>query len=134
MKINNSYITFVNTNGTNRYPYYAAYVKDPHLNQYTYLGVYNLTDIVEYAKTHNGLRLKAYGRLSKATRGRDGRYEVTITTKYSTIPNRTTTKCIKNKYDAKRSAYCDIAYGHFVRIIDTETGEVIGHWNDKKEN
>lgn len=137
MKIGNSVIYFSNTNRLKPEDcnYYAVY--DYNAEGVVYMGTFTKNAIVEditrnYKKY--GRHIHAYARKTMNTRGKTGRYEVKITTTYSSIPNTTTIKRIKNKYAAKRSVYWDITYGHSVRIIDTETGKVIGHWNDEKED
>ena len=131
MKIGNSTVYFSNPN---KLPpedckYYAVY--DYNAEGVVYMGTYTKVAIIEDI-TNNyqkyGRHIHCYARKTQFNRGKDGRYEVTIKTSNGVI-----TKRIKNKSDAKRSVYWDILYGHFVRIIDLDTGEVIGHWNDENE-
>ena len=130
MKIGNSTVYFSNPN---KLPledcnYYAVY--DYNDEGVVYVGTYTKDDIIKDI-TNNyqkyGRHIHCYARKTRAPRGKEGRYEVTIKSPYCNI-----TKRIKNKYNAKQSVRWDIAYGYFVRIIDLETGEVIGHWNDDK--
>ena len=130
MKIGNSTVYFSNPN---KLPledcnYYAVY--DYNAEGVVYAGTYTKDDIIKDI-TNNyqkyGRHIHCYARKTRAPRGKEGRYEVTIKSPYCNI-----TKRIKNKYNAKQSVRWDIAYGYFVRIIDLETGEVIGHWNDDK--
>lgn len=130
MKIGNSVVYFSNPN---KLPledcnYYAIY--DYTAEGVIYMGA-NTKDAIIKDITNNyqkyGRRIRCYARKTQAQRGKTGRYEVTIKSPcYNTI------KRIKNKYDLKRSVRWSIVYGRFVRIVDTETGEVIGEWN--KEN
>ena len=130
MKIGNSTVYFSNPN---KLPlkdcnYYAVY--DYNAEGVVYVGTYTKDDIIEDI-TNNyqkyGRHIHCYARKTQSPRGKEGRYEVTIKGPYCNI-----TKRIKNKYNAKQSVRSHISYGHFVRIIDLETGEVIGHWNDDK--
>lgn len=129
MKIGNSTVYFSNHN---KLPlkdcnYYAVY--DYNAEGMVYVGTYTKDDIIKDI-TNNyqkyGRHIYCFARKTQAKRGKNGRYEVTIKTPYCTI-----TKRIKNKDDAKRNVRWRIDCGHFVRIIDLETGEVIGHWNDE---
>lgn len=129
MKIGNSRVYFHNPN---KLPpedckYYAVY--DYNAEGVVYVGAYTKEDIIKDI-TNNyqkyGVHIHCYARKTQAQRGKTGRYEVTIKGPYCNI-----TKRIKNKYDLMRSVRWHINYGHFVRIIDLETGEVIGHWNDE---
>ena len=129
MKIGNSTVYFSNPN---KLPledcnYYAVY--DYNAEGVVYVGTYTKDDIIKDI-TNNyqkyGRHIHCYARKTQAQRGKKGRYEVTIKTPYCTI-----TKRIKNKSDAKRNLQWRISSGHFVRIIDLDTGEVIGHWNDE---
>ena len=129
MKIGNSTVYFSNPN---KLPpedcnYYAMY--DYNAEGVVYVGTYTKDDIIKDI-TNNyqkyGRHIHCYARKTQAQRGKEGRYEVTIKTPYCDI-----TKRIKNKYYAKHSVRWRISCGHFVRIIDLETGEVIGHWNDE---
>ena len=130
MKIGNSTVYFSNPN---KLPledcnYYAVY--DYNAEGVVYVGTYTKDDIIkDITKNYQkyGRHIHCYARKTRASRGKEGRYEVTIKGPYCNI-----TKRIKNKYNAKQSVRWDIAYGYFVRIIDLETGEVIGHWNDDK--
>lgn len=132
MKIGNSTVYFSNPN---KLPledcnYYAVY--DYNAEGVVYIGTYTKDDIIEdITKNYRkyGRHIHCYARKTRAPRGKEGRYEVTIKSPYCNI-----TKRIKNKYNAKQSVRWDIAYGYFVRIIDLETGEVIGHWNDEATN
>ena len=132
MKIGNSTVYFSNPN---KLPledcnYYAVY--DYNAEGVVYVGTYTKDDIIEdITKNYRkyGRHIHCYARKTKAPRGKTGRYEVTIKSPYCNI-----TKRIKNKYNAKQSVRWDISYGYFVRIIDLETGEVIGHWNDEATN
>lgn len=128
MKIGNSTVYFTNPN---KLPpedckYYAVY--DYNAQGAIYVGTYTkdaiIRDITDNYQKY-GRHIRCYARKTQFSRGKDGRYEVTIKTPYRSI-----TKRIKNKSDAKRSVRWDILYGYFVRIIDLDTGEVIGHWND----
>lgn len=128
MKIGNSTVYFSNPN---KLPlkdcnYYAVY--DYNAEGVVYMGTYTKDAIIEDI-TNNyqkyGRHIRCYARKTQFNRGKDGKYEVTIKTPYCTI-----TKRIKDKYNAKRNLQWRISCGHFVRIIDLETGEVIGHWND----
>lgn len=128
MKIGNSTVYFSNPN---KLPledcnYYAVY--DYNAEGVVYIGTYTKDDIIKDI-TNNyqkyGRHIHCYARKTQTQRGKEGRYEVTIRGPYCNI-----TKRIKNKYNAKQSVRSHISYGHFVRIIDLETGEVIGHWND----
>lgn len=132
MKIGNSTVYFSNPN---KLPlkdcnYYAVY--DYNAEGVVYIGTYTKDDIIKDI-TNNyqkyGRHIHCYARKTQTQRGKEGRYEVTIKGPYRNI-----TKRIKDKYHAKQSVYRDVSYGHFVRIIDLETGEVIGHWNDEKED
>lgn len=131
MKIGNSTVYFTNPN---KLPpedckYYAVY--DYNAEGVVYVGTYTKDDIIEDITKHYqkyGRHIHCYARKTNAQRGKEGRYEVTIKGPYCNI-----TKRIKNKYNAKRSVRWHIDCGHFVRIIDLETGEVIGHWNDDVE-
>ena len=129
MKIGNSTVYFSNPE---KLPledcnYYAVY--DYNAEGVVYVGTYTKDDIIKDI-TNNyqkyGRHIHCFARKTQAQRGKEGRYEVTIKTPYCTI-----TKRIKNKYHVKRSVGWRIDCGHFVRIIDLETGEVIGHWNDE---
>ena len=129
MKIGNSTVYFSNHN---KLPledcnYYAVY--DYNAEGMVYVGTYTKDDIIKDI-TNNyqkyGRHIYCYARKTQTQRGKEGRYEVTIEAPYRNI-----TKRIKNKYNIKRSVRWHIDCGHFVRIIDLETGEVIGHWNDK---
>ena len=131
MKIGNSTVYFTNPN---KLPpkdckYYAVY--DYNAEGVVYVGTYTKDDIIKNI-TNNyqkyGRHIHCYARKTQSPRGKEGRYEVTIEAPYRNI-----TKRIKNKYNAKRSVRWHIDCGHFVRIIDLETGEVIGHWNDEVE-
>lgn len=131
MKIGNSRVYFHNPN---KLPpedckYYAVY--DYNAEGAVYVGAYTKDDIIKYI-TNNyqkyGVYIHCYARKTQAQRGKTGRYEVTIKTPYCKIVKR-----IKNKNAAMRTVYWYISYGNFVRIVDLETGEVIGHWNDDKE-
>ena len=129
MKIGNSTVYFTNPN---KLPpedckYYAVY--DYNADGVVYMGTYTKDDIIEdISKNYQkyGRHIHCYARKTQTQRGKEGRYEVTIKTPYRTI-----TKRIKNKYNAKQSVYWYVSYGNFARIIDLETGEVIGHWNDE---
>lgn len=131
MKIGNSTVYFTNPN---KLPpedckYYAVY--DYNSDGVIYMGTYTKDAIIEDIADNNqkyGRHIHCYARKTQSPRGKDGRYEVTIKTPYCDI-----TKRIKNKYDAKRNVRWHISCGHFVRILDLETGEVIGHWNDENE-
>lgn len=129
MRIGNSTVYFSNHN---KLPledcnYYAVY--DYNAEGMVYVGTYTKDDIIKDI-TNNyqkyGRHIYCFARKTQAQRGKEGRYEVTIKTPYCTI-----TKRIKNKDDAKRNVRWRIDCGHFVRIMDLETGEVIGHWNDE---
>lgn len=129
MKIGNSTVYFSNPN---KLPledcnYYAVY--DYNAEGVVYVGTYTKDDIIKDI-TNNyqkyGRHIHCYARKTQTPRGKEGRYEVTIKTPYCNI-----TKRVKNKYNAKRNLQWHISCGHFVRIIDLETGEVIGHWNDE---
>ena len=129
MKIGNSRVYFHNPN---KLPpedckYYAVY--DYNAEGAVYVGAYTKDDIIKYV-TNNyqkyGVHIHCYARKTQAQRGKTGRYEVTIKTPYCKIVKR-----IKNKNAAMRTVYWYISYGNFVRIVDLETGEVIGHWNDE---
>lgn len=128
MKIGNSTVYFSNPN---KLPlkdcnYYAVY--DYNAEGVVYVGTYTKDDIVkDITKNYRkyGRHIHCYARKTQTPRGKEGRYEVTIKGPYCNI-----TKRIKNKYNAKQSVRWHIDCGHFVRIIDLETGEVIGHWND----
>ena len=129
MKIGNSIVYFTNPNklAPEDCKYYAVY--DYNAEGVIYVGTYTKDAIIEdIAKNYQkyGRHIHCYARKTNIRRGKDGKYEVTIKSPYRTI-----TKRIKDKSDAKRSVYWDILYGYFVRIIDLETGEVIGHWNDE---
>ena len=128
MKIGNSTVYFSNPE---KLPledcnYYAVY--DYNAEGVVYVDTYTKDDIIKDI-TNNyqkyGRHIHCYARKTQAQRGKNGRYEVTIKTPYCTI-----TKRIKNKYNIKRNVRWRIDCGHFVRIIDLDTGEVIGHWND----
>ena len=130
MKIGNSTVYFSNPN---KLPledcnYYAVY--DYNAEGVVYVGTYTKDDIIKDI-TNNyqkyGRHIHCYARKTQTPRGKEGRYEVTIRGPYCNI-----TKRIKNKYNAKQSVYWYVSYGNFARIIDLETGEVIGHWNDDK--
>lgn len=132
MKIGNSRVYFHNPN---KLPpedckYYAVY--DYNTEGAVYVGAYTKDDIIKYI-TNNyqkyGVHIHCYARKTQAQRGKTGRYEVTIRSPYCNI-----TKRIKNKNAAMRTVYWYISYDNFVRIVDLETGEVIGHWNDDKED
>lgn len=129
MKIGNSTVYFSNPN---KLPledcnYYAVY--DYNAEGVVYVGTYTKDDIIKDI-TNNyqkyGRHIHCYARKTQTPRGKEGRYEVTIKTPYCNI-----TKRVKNKYNAKRNLQWHISCCHFVRIIDLETGEVIGHWNDE---
>ena len=129
MKIGNSRVYFHNPNklAPEDCKYYAVY--DYNAEGVVYVGAYTKDDIIKYVTNNyqkHGVHIHCYARKTQAQRGKEGRYEVTIEAPYSNI-----TKRIKNKYNAKRSVRWHIDCGHFVRIIDLETGEVIGHWNDE---
>lgn len=129
MKIGNSTVYFSNPN---KLPledcnYYAVY--DYNAEGVVYVGTYTKDDIIkDITKNYKkyGRHIHCYARKTQGQRGKEGRYEVTIKGPYCNI-----TKRIKSKYNAKQSVRSHISYGHFVRIIDLETGEVIGHWNDE---
>lgn len=131
MKIGNSTVYFSNPN---KLPledcnYYAVY--DYNAEGVVYVGTYTKDDIIEdITKNYQkyGRHIRCYARKTQTQRGKEGRYEVTIKGPYCNI-----TKRIKNKYNAKRSVRLYINCDLFVRIIDLETGEVIGHWNDDVE-
>lgn len=132
MKIGNTTVYFINQN---KLPpedcnYYAVY--DYNAEGVVYVGTYTKEDIIKDI-TNNyqkyGRHIHCYARKTQTPRGKEGRYEVTIKSPYRSI-----TKRLKNIHDVKRSVYWDISYGYFVRVIDLETGEVIGHWNDEKED
>lgn len=131
MKIGNSTVYFSNPN---KLPledcnYYAVY--DYNAEGVVYVGTYTKDDIIEdITKNYQkyGRHIHCYARKTQTRRGKEGRYEVTIRGPYCDI-----TKRIKNKYNAKRSVRWCIDADLFVRIIDLETGEVIGHWNDDVE-
>ena len=132
MKIGNSRVYFHNPN---KLPpedckYYAVY--DYNAEGAVYVGAYTKDDIIKHV-TNNyqkyGVHIHCYARKTQAQRGKTGRYEVTIRSPYCNI-----TKRIKTKYSAMRSVYWYVSYGNFARIVDLETGEVIGHWNDDKED
>lgn len=129
MKIGNSTVYFSNPN---KLPledckYYAVY--DYNAEGVVYMGTYTKDDVIKNI-TNNyekyGLHIRCYARKTLTKRGKEGRYEVTIK-----APGHDITKRIKNKYNAKRNVRHFISCGYFVRIIDMETGEVIGHWNDE---
>ena len=132
MKIGNSTVYFSNHN---KLPlkdcnYYAVY--DYNAEGAVYVGAYTKDDIIEdITKNYQkyGRHIHCYARKTQTQRGKEGRYEVTIEGPYCNI-----TKRIKNKNAAMRTVYWYISYGNFVRIVDLETGEVIGHWNDDKED
>lgn len=119
MKIGNSTVYFSNPNGL---PRYAVY--DYNAEGVVCVGTYTKDDIIEYQKY--GKHIHCYARKTQTQRGKEYRYEVTIEGPYCSI-----TKRIKNKYDAERSVRRYIDCDLFVIIIDLETGEVIGHWNDE---
>lgn len=129
MKIGNSRVYFSNPN---KLPpedckYYAVY--DYNTEGVVYAGTYTKDAIIEdITKNYQkyGRHIRCYARKTQAQRGKTGRYEVTIRMPYYTI-----TKRIKSKYSIKRSVYWYVLHGDFVRIVDLETGEVIGHWNDE---
>lgn len=131
MKIGNITVYFTNPN---KLPpedckYYAVY--DYNADGVVYMGTYTKDAIIEDITNNNqkyGRHIRCYARKTRHRRGKDGKYEVTVKSPYRTI-----TKRFKYKYDARRSVRWDILYGYFVIIIDTETGEVIEHWNDTKE-
>ena len=132
MKIGNSRVYFHNPN---KLPpedckYYAVY--DYNAEGAVYVGAYTKDDIIKHI-TNNyqkyGVHIHCYARKTQARRGKEGRYEVTIKTPYRKIVKR-----IKSKYSAMRSVYWYVSYDNFARIVDLETGEVIGHWNDDKED
>ena len=129
MKIGNSTVYFTNPNTLppEDCKYYAVY--DYNAEGVVYMGTYTKDAIIEDI-TNNyqkyGRHIHCYARKTQFNRGKDGRYEVTIKTSNGVI-----TKRIKNKSDAKRNVQWRISCGHFVRIIDLDTGEVIGHWNDE---
>ena len=131
MKIGNSTVYFTNPNKlpAKDCKYYAVY--DYNADGVVYMGTYTKDAIIEDI-TNNyqkyGRHIHCYARKTQNPRGKEGRYEVTIRGPYCNI-----TKHIKNKYNAKRNVRWHIDCGHFVRIIDLETGEVIGHWNDENE-
>ena len=131
MKIGNSTVYFSNPNKLQPKDcnYYAVY--DYNAEGVVYVGTYTKDDIIEdITKNYQkyGRHIHCYARKTQAQRGKEGRYEVTIRGPYCNI-----TKRIKNKYNAKRSVRRYIDCDLFVRIIDLETGEVIGHWNDEVE-
>ena len=129
MKIGNSTVYFSNPNGLplKDCNYYAVY--DYNAEGVVYIGTYtkddNIKDITNNYQKY-GRHIHCYARKTQTQRGKEGRYEVTIEGPYCNI-----TKRIKNKYNAKRSVRRYIDCDLFVRIIDLETGEVIGHWNDE---
>ena len=131
MKIGNSTVYFSNPE---KLPledcnYYAVY--DYNAEGVVYVGTYTKDDIIEdITKNYQkyGRHIHCYARKTQTQRGKEGRYEVTIKTPYRKIVKR-----IKNKYVAKRSAYSYASCGNFAIILDLETGEIIGHWNDDKE-
>ena len=131
MKIGNSIVYFSNPNKLppEECKYYAVY--DYNAEGVVYMGTYTKDAIIKDI-TNNyqkyGVHLRCYARKTQAQRGKEGRYEVTIKTPYRKIVKR-----IKNKYVAKRSAYSYASCGNFAIILDLETGEIIGHWNDDKE-
>lgn len=131
MKIGNSTVYFSNPN---KLPledckYYAVY--DYNAEGVVYMGTYTKDDIIKDI-TNNyqkyGRHIHCYARKTLTRRGKEGRYEVTIK-----APCYNITKRIKSKDSAKRNVRRYISCGYFVRIIDMETGEVIGHWNDEYE-
>lgn len=129
MKIGNSRVYFHNPNKLQPEDckYYAVY--DYNAEGVVYVGAYTKDDIIKHITDNYqkyGVHIHCYARKTQAQRGKAGRYEVTIRSPYHKIVKR-----IKNKYNAKRSVRWHIECCHFVRIIDLETGEVIGHWNDE---
>lgn len=119
--------------------YWALYVHDKDSNSLQYIGVFTMEKIKQYLSNilvqdmHR--KYDAYGRLSKTTRGRNGKYRLTLSYgniydgKYygSTEPQ----KLYKNYKDALRRIHSKYYDCISAEILDTTTGEV--HYMIHKE-
>ena len=113
-------------------PYWALYLHDNDSDPVQYLGVFTMDEIKQdlsnifIQRTH--CKYDAYGRLSKTTRGRNGKYRLTLSYG-STYDGQyyswaETQKLYKNFKDALRRIHSKHYDDISAEILDTTTGEV----------
>lgn len=113
-------------------PYWALYLHDKDNDSVQYVGVFTIEKIKQYLSNVfvQGMHRKydAYGRLSKTTRGRNGKYRLTLSYgniydgKYYGSPQ--SQKLYKNYKDALRRIHPKYYDCISAEIVDMTTGEV----------